>query len=566
MGMKDREVTIVERKKTGARNRIKKKRSQRLFKSVGRQNNDSCSSTCIDTAISNLKLYTFKVATLQKQLDRMLNFEKISGNKEGKKDAFVPIFIRLVQNSGGDASNLICGAQTNGTGFEQNKNLTETLRNCSADVEAACGNYPSINQTVLEACNSSIVAFEILAKECMESASCDCWTGDEVTEAANNLKALKCDFKAAADEEKKHKDNCKNAFGKCRKYEDDTGDVINECMQPVAPVTAPTEPAPVTPTTPGMITEAPTSMSSEETTGMSSEGPTNMSSEQPTSMSSEKTTSMSSEGPTGMNSEGPTSMSTEGPTSMSTEGPTPITTEDPVVITSDMITDMSTGGPTDMSTGGPTDMSTGGSTTQLILTTEDPYITANKLDNEQKQLAESLDNLQQTVETLNAAESNIALLLAEDSSTTPARRMKRQATTPSVPQTCLAVLEALEKSQVPAYATEEQIKTANMWLEVLSQIDVASIKANSPCTPEQRQQVEIQKTKLEETKNNVNLVLNEVTENLNTVIELIEEVNEILDDLGLTTLIPIIDEALTTVVASQPPPTLPQPTTAVPVR
>merc|ERR1712106_441373 len=534
MGMKDREVTIVERKKTGARNRIKKKRSQRLFKSVGRQNNDSCSSTCIDTAISNLKLYTFKVATLQKQLDRMLNFEKISGNKEGKKDAFVPIFIRLVQNSGGDASNLICGTQTNGTGFEQNKNLTETLRNCSADVEAACGNSPSINQTVLEACNSSIAAFEILAKECMESASCDCWTGDEVTEAANNLKALKCDFKAAADEEKKHKDNCKNAFGKCRKYEDDTGDVINECMQPVAPVTAPTEPAPVTPTTPGMITEAPTSMSSEQ--------------------------------PTSMSSEGPTGMSSEGPTGMSSEGPTPITTEDPVVITSDMITDMSTGGPTDMSTGGSTDMSTGGSTTQLILTTEDPYITANKLDNEQKQLAESLDNLQQTVETLNAAESNIALLLAEDSSTTPARRMKRQATPPSVPQTCLAVLEALEKSQVPAYATEEQIKTANMWLEVLSQIDVASIKANSPCTPEQRQQVEIQKTKLEETKNNVNLVLNEVTEKLNTVIELIEEVNEILDDLGLTTLIPIIDEALTTVVASQPPPNLPQPTTAVPVR
>merc|ERR1712106_880920 len=135
--------------------------------------------------------------------------------------------------------------------------------------------------------------------------------------------------------------------------------------------------------------------------------------------------------------------------------------------------------------------------------TEDPYITANKLDNEQKQLAESLDNLQQTVETINAAENNIALLLAEDSSTTPARRMKRQATTPSVPQNCLAVLDALEKSQVPAYATEEQIKTANMYLEVLSQTDVAFIKATSPCTAEQKQQIEIQQTKLEETQNNL---------------------------------------------------------------
>ena len=154
---------------------------------------------------------------------------------------------RIVENGGGNASNLTCNGKSN-SGASQLTNLTETLLNCEDEIKANCDptNLPQPNMTEVTACNTAIDIFKTKAGECLAasgSAACTCWSDSTLTAAAKTIKSCDCkdniqvyliltqyflvsqDSKLFAKALKK----CTSTFGKCRQYEDEVGTALHAC-------------------------------------------------------------------------------------------------------------------------------------------------------------------------------------------------------------------------------------------------------------------------------------------------------------------------------------------------
>merc|ERR1712088_1247880 len=132
-------------KKKARKQRKGKKKSGR--KSQARQ--DTCmNETCINTAMSYMKIMKDKVSNFLRQKTRVSKYSTTSGNKAEKEGLFGPILNRIREAGGGNSSNLKCNGDNSSAGAKQLANLTALLGACEADIHDACSeSHPSINQT-----------------------------------------------------------------------------------------------------------------------------------------------------------------------------------------------------------------------------------------------------------------------------------------------------------------------------------------------------------------------------------------------------------------------------------
>ena len=107
---------------------------------------------------------------------------------------------RIVENGGGNASNLTCNGKSN-SGAKQLTNLTQTLLNCEEEIKKNCNpsNLPQPNMTKVTTCNNAIDTFKNKADECLKksgSAACTCWSDSTLETAAKTIKACDCKFES----------------------------------------------------------------------------------------------------------------------------------------------------------------------------------------------------------------------------------------------------------------------------------------------------------------------------------------------------------------------------------
>merc|ERR1712223_2330254 len=236
-----RNKKVKSKKSRKAKARKNKSKNSRKNKSTGKGKkgrksasirSSSCLNfTCIDTAVSYLKLLKDRVANHEKQNARITRQNKTGTGKSGKKGLFGPVVIRIVENGGGNASNLTCNGADN-AGSAQLTNLTETLLKCEDEIKNACdpSNLPQPNMTEVATCEEAIATFKNKTGDCIKktgSAACTCWDDETIASSAATIK--KCDLSSKSKEFAKALKVCTNAFGKCRKYEDDVGSAIHAC-------------------------------------------------------------------------------------------------------------------------------------------------------------------------------------------------------------------------------------------------------------------------------------------------------------------------------------------------
>jgi len=206
------------------------KKNRKLHPKVA--GNESCMSyLCIDDAVAFLKLLKDRAANHEKQHARTQRQNKTGSSKAGKKGLFGPVVRRIVENGGGNASDLKCNGKTN-AGSRQLTNLTETLLKCEDEIHDACdpSNLPQTNMTEVNTCNEAIASFKNTTTKCIKmsgSAACDCWTDETLPRDSAIIK--KCDLSDHAKAVAKGIKVCTSAFSKCRKYEDDVGNAIHAC-------------------------------------------------------------------------------------------------------------------------------------------------------------------------------------------------------------------------------------------------------------------------------------------------------------------------------------------------
>merc|ERR1711953_1178514 len=193
------------------------------------------STTCVDTAVAAMKLLKDKVDNFEKQEKRISKKSNIGSKKSAKKDVFGPTLQRLSDAAGGNLSAPVCAGNASSPGAAQMLNLSMTLQTCDDDIFAACdtSNLPTPNDTKVAECKAAIATFKNYTDTCTAldgAAACDCWTPSAaVTAATAEIKA--CDLSSNNTAVVTAVKACKAAFGKCRKYEDDVGDIIFSCEQ-----------------------------------------------------------------------------------------------------------------------------------------------------------------------------------------------------------------------------------------------------------------------------------------------------------------------------------------------
>merc|ERR1712086_207562 len=86
------------------------------------------------------------------------------------------------------------------------------------------------NTTSMGLCNTAMLAFSALTKECQlkkSSEACTCWTNSTLEFTVSAVK--KCDISSDNKKMTAAKKACTTAFGKCRKLEDDVSTALSAC-------------------------------------------------------------------------------------------------------------------------------------------------------------------------------------------------------------------------------------------------------------------------------------------------------------------------------------------------
>ena len=193
---KKRNKSKKSRKVKSRKNKSKtQKKDRKLHPKVA--GNESCLSyLCIDDAVAFLKLLKDRAANHEKQHARTQRQNKTGHSKAGKKGLFGPVVLRIVENGGGNASDLKCNGKTN-AGSRQLTNLTETLLKCEDEIHDACHptNLPQTNMTEVKICNEAIDYFKTTTAKCLTLSgwpACACWTDDLLIRDAAIIKKCDC--------------------------------------------------------------------------------------------------------------------------------------------------------------------------------------------------------------------------------------------------------------------------------------------------------------------------------------------------------------------------------------
>ena len=91
---------------------------------------------------------------------------------------------------------------------------------------------PQPNMTELTVCREAMATFDSYTSECSKlsgAAACSCWSNDSIAAELDVIK--KCDLSQQNKMVVKAVSDCKAAFGKCRKYEDEVANAIHACNQ-----------------------------------------------------------------------------------------------------------------------------------------------------------------------------------------------------------------------------------------------------------------------------------------------------------------------------------------------
>merc|ERR1711881_617478 len=219
-------------KKKGRKGKKGKKgrKQSRNGKSQGRSS--SCmNETCINTAMSYMKIMKDRVSNFLRQKTRIGKFQTTAGNKAGKKGLFGPILNRIREAGGGNSSNLKCNGNSSLPGAAQLKNLTTLLAACEGNINTSCvASLPTINKTEHDLCETAMNAFAALTKDCHKKTgaeACSCWTNSTLEFTVKAVK--KCDVSAENKLMTAAKKKCTEAFGKCRKIEDEVSPALSAC-------------------------------------------------------------------------------------------------------------------------------------------------------------------------------------------------------------------------------------------------------------------------------------------------------------------------------------------------
>merc|ERR1712088_720200 len=233
-GNKNRKSKGNQNKKEKNGNKKGIRKNQNRMNTAGARS--TClSTTCVDTAVAAMKLLKDKVDSFEKQEKRISKKSNSGSKKSAKKDVFGPTLQRLSDAAGGNLSAPVCAGNASSPGAAQMLNLSMTLQTCDDDIFAACdtSNLPTPNDTKVAGCKAAIATFKNYTdtRTALDgAAACDCWTPSAaVTAATAEIKA--CDLSSNNTAVVTAVKACKAAFGKCRKYEDDVGDIIFSCEQ-----------------------------------------------------------------------------------------------------------------------------------------------------------------------------------------------------------------------------------------------------------------------------------------------------------------------------------------------
>ena len=226
-----------KQKRKSKKQKKKSKKEKKKSKKERIQNDerdDSCLSTdCVDLVVSINELMRFKVSNFQKQVKRILKKRDIGSKKSSKNSVFKSALSRLAV-SGGNISDPVCAGSTGNTGAQQITNLSETLTTCETNITALCdpSNMPEVNLTFIGSCEVSISAFEAFISKCSAlsgAEACACWSDSNSTSLIAAVK--QCDLGDLPKETRYALEDCKSAFGTCRKYEDDVAAALYACDQ-----------------------------------------------------------------------------------------------------------------------------------------------------------------------------------------------------------------------------------------------------------------------------------------------------------------------------------------------
>jgi len=233
--------------KKGRRNQPWKRKGK---KPIARQ---TCSattpvaSTCMENAKSVLVYEETQVTNYLKQSKQLIRHGAQADSKRGKKGEFVHAAEHMMMAIGGNISAPLCGnnASDSTTRRRQQRALDlhlenyEKLMNCSAAIQEAC-TVPekAYNETALvkiKACNTSMEEYRTFTKTCQttemkEDATkqCACWA--EAKTKMNAIKAQKCSINNEKKQVTAEKRKCVKVFGKCKKMEDQSVELIDVCM------------------------------------------------------------------------------------------------------------------------------------------------------------------------------------------------------------------------------------------------------------------------------------------------------------------------------------------------
>ena len=191
---------------------------------------------CLESAVKSMRKLEKVVANFDKQMIRVEKQAGIASKKGEKKGVFGPIALKLIDVGGGNKSALTCAGSADSAGAKQLKNLTDTLMMCEMEVNKTCSmDLPKPNATLIKECNTSTKAFRKMAEECFAKSkedtamdACTCWTSADLTKAGESV--TDCKIKEVGDVAKGLK-KCKEAFAKCRKFEDDAVSTISACSK-----------------------------------------------------------------------------------------------------------------------------------------------------------------------------------------------------------------------------------------------------------------------------------------------------------------------------------------------
>merc|ERR1739838_144837 len=217
----------------------KKLRKQRKRKQKKFSRQDSCSSSQAN--------YTCMAAA-----PKGLMFERhqsVSGNKQGKKNAFEEAEQHLLWAIGGDIDNPICGpsdtssSKYNSSLYEYEKNLAvesyKVLRECDIAIEKACNislpaDYDKTghaeNTTLCQDMKQDAIANNKRCQSLTEdvAAQCACWINQTIV--IDRIKKFKCQAKSTQKLVTQHKNECINTFKECKKKEDKSVESVYYCM------------------------------------------------------------------------------------------------------------------------------------------------------------------------------------------------------------------------------------------------------------------------------------------------------------------------------------------------